>query len=190
MDICVGRRYFRFFKFLDCFSKASECLHAASGVVGLLEIGKWSFMGGYLFLESLTIVSMSRFFLLPVLIEEQLDTMGVWPSPWAELFTLEGNKLWFYSLVCSILLGWLQLYAGDVEVKGGTDKKAKGKKHSVQARKKGLGGVKRRMVVDGFDLFIPGFVTGWIVTTHAFVGFAGAISTVLSSKDIWDRLQQ
>jgi hypothetical protein len=116
--------------------------------------------------------------------------MGVWSSPWAELCTVEGNKFWFYSLVCSILFGGLQLYAGDVEAKSGTDGKTKEKAKSVQARKKRLGGVKRRIVTDSFDLFIPGFVTGWIVTTHAFVGFAGAVSTVLSSKDIWDRLQK
>ncbi len=66
----VGRRYFRFFKFLECFSKALECFYAASGVMGLLEVGKWSFLGVYLFLESLTIVSVFRFVLLSVLIEK------------------------------------------------------------------------------------------------------------------------
>jgi hypothetical protein len=44
-------------------------------------------------------------------------------------------------------------------------------------------------VSDGFDLFVPGSVTGWLPTPPAFVAFATIISTVLSSKDIWDRLQ-
>jgi Peroxisomal biogenesis factor 11 (PEX11) len=122
--------------------------------------------------------------------EEQLDTMGVWSSPWAEACLVEGNKFWFYSLVCSILLGVVQLYDGRGEVKSESGEKGKSKKQGVQAHKEKLSGIKRRMMVDCFDLFIPGFVTGWLVTTQAFVGFAGAVSTVLSSKDIWDRLQK
>ena len=53
----VGRRYFRFFKWLDCFSKAFEAFYTSEGVSGVLEVGKWSCMGAYLFLESVTIVS-------------------------------------------------------------------------------------------------------------------------------------
>jgi len=129
-------------------------------------------------------------FLMTALTKGKLDTMGAWPTPWAEVCLIEGNKFWFYSLVCSILLGFLQLYAGGEHAKDGSNEKPKGKKTKIQARKKHLSGVKRRIVANSFDLFIPGFVTGWIVTTHAFVGFAGAVSTVLSSKDIWERLQK
>jgi hypothetical protein len=114
----------------------------------------------------------------------------VWPSPWAEMCLLEGNRFWFYSLVCSILSGVCQLYTGGGELKGGSGEKSDAKKGVGRAQKETLERIKRRMVADSFDLFIPGFVTGWIVTTHAFVGFAGAVSTVLSSKDIWDRLQK
>jgi hypothetical protein len=87
-------------------------------------------------------------------------------------------------------LGGLQLYAEGGEIKGGSAEKGKGKSQGVQAQKEKLGGIRRRMVVDIFDLFLPGFVTGWLVTTQAFVGFASAVSTILSSKDIWDRLQK
>ncbi|KAE9373452.1 hypothetical protein N431DRAFT_482476 [Stipitochalara longipes BDJ] len=172
-QFALGRRYFRFFKFLDAFSKAFDSLYGTVGVVGVLEVGKWSCLGAYLFLESLTI----------------LDTMGVWLVPWAETCLVEGNKFWFYSLVCSILLGGVQLYTGDGETKVGNSEKSRGKKQGVKAQQKKLGGIKRRLIADIFDLCIPGFVTGWIVTTHAFVGLAGAVSTILSSKDIWDRLQ-
>jgi Peroxisomal biogenesis factor 11 (PEX11) len=116
--------------------------------------------------------------------------MGVWPSSWAETCLLEGNKFWFYSLVCSILLGALQLNAGGGEAESEPNKRPKGKRQTVQAQKNDLDGVRRRIIADSFDLFIPGFVTGWLLTTHAFVGFAGAASTVLSSKDIWDRLRK
>jgi hypothetical protein len=168
---------------LDSFSKAFESFYATVGVIGVLEVGKWTCLGAYLFLESLTIVSAFIYTFWGRLMEEQLDTMGVWPSTWAEACLLEGNKFWFYSLVCSILLGALQLSAD------GSGEKPKGKKQGAQAQRKNLNGTKRRMIADGFDLFIPGSVTGWLVTTHAFVGFAGAVSTILSSKDIWDRLQ-
>jgi len=112
----------------------------------------------------------------------------VWPVPWAEACLVEGNKFWFYSLVCSILLGAVQLSAGAGEAKAANSERSKVKK-GVKAQQKNLGEIRSRLVADSFDLFIPGFVTGWLVTTHAFVGFAGAVSTVLSSKDIWDRLQ-
>jgi hypothetical protein len=116
--------------------------------------------------------------------------MGVWPSPWAEACLVEGNKFWFYSLVCSILLGALQLNSASGEVEGQSSERSKGKTHGVLVHKKDLAGVRRRMVADCFDLFLPGFVTGLLVTTQAFVGFAGAVSTVLTSKDIWDKLQK
>jgi hypothetical protein len=116
--------------------------------------------------------------------------MGAWPSTWAEACLVEGNKFWFYSLVGSIFLGAMQLYAGGGEGKSESDEKSEGGNQDVQAQKKRLEETKRRMMVDIFDLFIPGTATGWIVTTHAFVGFAGAVSTILSSKDIWDRLKK
>jgi hypothetical protein len=116
---------------------------------------------------------------------------------------LEANKFWFYSLVFSILWGVLQLWYGDFgdqspkgpsgksfeEIKGQrasnpTDKRARGVVSEERKR------VKRRIVSDCFDLLIPGSVVGWISTTSAIVGFATVISTVLSSKDIWDRLQK
>jgi len=103
---------------------------------------------------------------------------------------VEGNKFWFFSLACSILLGLMELYAGGGQGRGDSGENSEGNKQDVQAQKKNLERIKRRMMVDAFDLFIPGSVTGWIVTTHAFVGFAGAVSTILSSKDVWDRFQK
>jgi len=49
----TARRYFRFFKFLDCFSRGLSFFYGDEILEGL----KWSFMGLYLGLESLTIVS-------------------------------------------------------------------------------------------------------------------------------------
>src|SRR3954466_1590442 len=55
----LGRRYFRFFRFLDCFAKSLASFHENEGLDVLLGTGKWSCMGIYLGLESITIVSYS-----------------------------------------------------------------------------------------------------------------------------------
>jgi len=79
---------------------------------------------------------------------------------------------------------------GEVDENRRDEKNAEKKANNTKEdRGNRLRGVKRRLVSDGFDLFVPGFVTGWIPTPPTFVGFATIISTVLSSKDIWDRLQ-
>ena len=56
-NFVLGRRYFRFFKFLECFSKAWSYLYESTGIDALLGTGKWSCQGIYLACESLTIVS-------------------------------------------------------------------------------------------------------------------------------------
>jgi hypothetical protein len=58
-----GRRYFRFFKFIDCFHFASTAFHQighGEKVTHLLEFGKWSCLGMFLSLEATTIVSPSN----------------------------------------------------------------------------------------------------------------------------------
>ena len=106
----------------------------------------------------------------------QLDAMGVWPSPWADACMLEANKFWFYSLSLSIIWGILEIV---------WPKKTKTLAEGAQNQRVS----KRRLLTDFFDLFIPGHVTRWIRTGPVFVGFASVVSTTLSSKDIWDRLQ-
>jgi hypothetical protein len=119
---------------------------------------------------------------------------------------IEANKLWFYSLAFSIVWGMFQLLYRDfgeqapkttpgkspenangrraAVPKGGGDRKGARSVVSEERRR-----VIRGMLSDCFDLFIPGSVVGWISATSATVGYATVISTVLSFKDIWDRLQ-
>ncbi|TVY83272.1 Peroxisomal membrane protein PMP27 [Lachnellula suecica] len=180
MQFSLGRRYFRFFKFLDCFSKGYEAFYNADGIGGILLVGKWTCLGGYMLLESSTI----------------LDVLGVWPAPWAQLCVIEGHRFWFYSLLFSI--GWcmMQLFAADgndtpvVEKSVGPSAEKRPtavirKKEQIIARRV----LVRRLLTDVFDLFIPGHVTGWIVTALATVGLASIVSTLLASKEIWDSLK-
>jgi hypothetical protein len=110
---------------------------------------------------------------------------------------LEANRFWFYSLVFSIILGLLQFFesqeadqASRKSSEKSNDSKAGDQRASHSVRSKSVEGVRRRLVSDCFDLLIPGHVTGWISTSIAMVGFATGVSTILSAKDIWDRLKE
>jgi hypothetical protein len=89
-------------------------------------------------------------------------------------------------------LGALLLFGvDDVGEDRGDEKNAKkGPKNAKEAKENRLRGAKRRLISDGFDLFVPGSVTGWVPASPAVVGFATIISTVLSSKEIWDGLRE
>ena len=86
--------------------------------------------------------------------------MGIWPTPWMQQCMVEGNRFWFYLLLLSIILGVMQLF-GSSEVAGdkksGGEKRAKDGKKVVSVRR---GVIVRRLLTDGFDLFIPGSITG------------------------------
>ncbi|EDN95771.1 predicted protein [Sclerotinia sclerotiorum 1980 UF-70] len=56
-ELAVGRRYLRFFRFIGHLSKAWDSLLNENGIKMLINVGKSGFMGAYLGLESLTIVS-------------------------------------------------------------------------------------------------------------------------------------
>jgi hypothetical protein len=104
----------------------------------------------------------------------------------------EANRFWFYSLVFAIIWSCVQLLhrplitSSDEKLdKTETQLPAEKRLSEVNERQ----ALKRRLLTDCFDLFIPGYAIGWIRTTSAFVGFATLISTTLSSKDVWDKVQ-
>ena len=115
--------------------------------------------------------------------------MGVWPAPWTQQIMVEANRFWLYSLLFSIVLGVIQLFEKSRAV---SDKKRDGERRpsdGERGARVGRGVVVRRLLTDGFDLLIPGSVTGWIPNSPATVGFASMVSTLLASKEIWDRLK-
>lgn len=132
--------------------------------------------------------------------------MEVWPTPWAKTLFLESNKLWFYSLVCSILGSVVQFFNQELETSntskdskstenhsGGSAVKTRSQRaNDAEKRSEGASHAQwvrlvRSVVTDACDLFIPGAVTGWLVTSPLTVGVVTVISTTLSSKDIWDK---
>lgn len=127
--------------------------------------------------------------------------MGVWPTDWAKQCLIEANKFWFYALIFSLLWGYVQISSlNDIvtnlasfekvkkEIESSSDGALAARRKAETEKRQRRAGITRRLVVDGLDLFIPGHVVGWIVTSAAMTGVAGAVSTTLSMKDIWDKL--
>ncbi|TVY24887.1 hypothetical protein LHYA1_G005847, partial [Lachnellula hyalina] len=162
-QIALGRRYFRLLKWADCFVLSYKAFVGSSGVVGVLEVGKWSCLALYNFLELFTLAD-----------EEKLDAMGVHESDWATPLFLEANKFWFYGICLSLLLGVVQLWglgaspAKQSEEKEDAEKVKRERKEWEATR----GTIVRKLVIDGCDLLTPGVTTGWIVVSSANVGMA------------------
>ncbi|KAF7862516.1 hypothetical protein EAF04_007389 [Stromatinia cepivora] len=197
-EVAVGRRYLRFFRFIGHFSKAWDSLLNEDGMKMLINVGKSGFMGAYLGLESLTI----------------LDVMGVCNTPWLRTCILESQKFWFYSLCISIFGGLYDLCLmhfdthtnlppnspshenstpspspkldenPEVIHKQAEDNKRNGGKQKRKKRNQ----IILKIIENIADLFVPGMVTGWIVSDLGVVGCAMIVSTVLSSGEIWRRV--
>lgn len=126
--------------------------------------------------------------------------MAVYPTTWAAQITIEANRLWFYSLVCSLLLciySFTRLpsipppsLAMESPEKSASSEKETQLRRQEAARK--LQQQKRLLARDAVmyaaDLFIPGAVTGWLRTEPAVVSAAMVVSTLLGSEDIWMRV--
>jgi hypothetical protein len=125
--------------------------------------------------------------------------MGVWTSPWAEFLMVEGNKFWFYALIVSIFGElyelWYVCFSGSqpaATTKSRTSEKSstassKEKTKRQWEKRSKIKGIALRIVADATDLFVPGAVTGWIPMDPGVVGIATMVSTVLSSRDLWER---
>jgi Peroxisomal biogenesis factor 11 (PEX11) len=160
-----GRRYLRFFKFIDAFALASKWFGSSIGITTVLDVGKWSCLGMYLFLESCTII----------------DAMEIWSTTWAPTLLLEANKFWFYSLLFSLASSFLQVCQGTTRIKSKSPAKSSNPLTHPLSKK---------ILTDACDLLVPGSITGWARTSPAIVGLATVISTLLASEEIWVRVQR
>ncbi|KAK2733940.1 hypothetical protein FQN57_001923 [Myotisia sp. PD_48] len=214
----LGRRYFRYFKFIDCFNQAWNVFMvqdpARDIVASTLEFGKWNTLGIYLMLEAVTI----------------LDALGVRSTSWGSRILLESNKFWFYSLALSLLgtLWQIFLFAtgpptvlkpvnvpnGQATVeekhaakrlqsnenpKSSTEKgKGKGKemvtetKGSQSKMKVSSAGriLMRDFIVGSCDLLIPGYIVGWVPISPITMGSAAVLSTLIVGRERWAKAQQ
>lgn len=116
--------------------------------------------------------------------------MGVYPTPLAEICMLQANKFWFYSLLCSITRYLVNLqshyYSSSHSSATPTPRSSQPSPSSTSLSEQEVKAIKRRLISDTFDIFIPGHVTGWIKSSMGIVGIASVVSTVLSGVDVWD----
>ncbi|EXJ77592.1 hypothetical protein A1O3_09819 [Capronia epimyces CBS 606.96] len=123
-QFALARRYFRLFKWIDCFTVANAQYQAFGstqpkgkdkGKGGtetatkttvktpedpgdnfrvLLSVSKWSFLGIYLFLEMFTIT----------------NALSLTSYSWGPTVQIEALKFWAYSLAVSVILGIYELF--------------------------------------------------------------------------------
>jgi hypothetical protein len=127
----------------------------------------------------------------------KMDAMAIWSTEWAPRLFVEATKFWFYSISFSITLSLVLIYSNLSKSifawkkeRRRSDKELKGEINSQAQRSALQWGLVKKLVVDGCDLFIPGFTTGWLVVSSGTVGILGVISTILGSLDIWERVQR
>ncbi|KAK8174128.1 hypothetical protein IWX90DRAFT_476643 [Phyllosticta citrichinensis] len=117
----LGRRYFRVFKWIDCALAASAVLcgdasGGKEGVLAMLNVAKWSYLGMFLFTEALTLVCCQLFYVaalhavFPKLTLSQLDAMDIKKFEWTPMIFTEAMRFWFYSISCGLILIGYDLY--------------------------------------------------------------------------------
>lgn len=128
--------------------------------------------------------------------------MGVTAFEWGPRVQLEANKCWFYSLTASILLSIVQLLWYNLQTIGSVrherEKKGQGKgKFKADSAEKhraiDQSRIYQQLVIDCCDLTLPGSAIGWSPSALAsplVVGIASTISTTVSGRQIWRRVQQ
>lgn len=116
---------------------------------------------------------------------------------WGPSVQTESQKFWFYALVVSILLNMYDLCTPST-----TSNRPKVQETTIASEqvtrkdKPQLPGPARNLpsytalIVDMFDLVIPGAFIGWTPLDPLLVGISMSISSIISIQILWDRVQQ
>jgi len=141
--------------------------------------------------------------------------MGIWSPAWTAPVFAEAMKFWFYSLVLSIILQVINLRAlyttpitisqavKEIKDLGEDKKKEEVVEQSEEEKRKEkeqkdlqliASKLERRkaieaLVVDLCNITNPGTATGWMPVTSGHMGMLMVVSTILTSIDIWARVQ-
>jgi len=207
IDNGLARRFFRISKWIDAWQIASRHLYSESedGIRTILTVCKWSCFGMFAFLEMFTIVSRgiqtisSEYQMTDVSL--QTDALKLTATTWGPWVLREAYKFWFYAQAASILLSIYDLLLrwatvqSTIEMRSSNGKVKDSSKAAEQSVKsKGdmadTVSIFRRLLVDGCDILIPGSTVGWIDVDPLTVGVTGCISTAVSMRDIWVRIQR
>jgi len=134
----------------------------------------------------------------------QLHAIGILTSTWGGQVFFEAMRFWFYALSCAVLsLSYQLLLLRDDEKKDAksgvsTDGKSEDDKkgdtvpakvtdQKVETPRSVLFW---RLVGASCDLLIPGTFVGWFDVSPAVVAGTSILSSVLSSIEIWQRVNQ
>lgn len=200
-DVSVARRYFRFFNFIDCFSRVYVLLGSGPStgmVTRTIDSMKWTCLGMYFLLEDFTI----------------LHAMKLYTPTWTKDILLHANRFWFYGILLSIMGGlWIllsPLLSGTVPETAETKNESNGETEKPQSKSSSsnetgkmetgtntqsktaawsVSPQARRLVVDSCDLLIPGSFLGWIPVSSLAIGVTTVVSTLVAMVDIWANVQ-
>ncbi|SMR58476.1 unnamed protein product [Zymoseptoria tritici ST99CH_1A5] len=216
----LGRRYFRLLKWYPCSVAARKCIEgnnhqslsgkgkpsaretSSMSIPTLLDTTKWTLLALYFFLEMWTFT----------------NAMGVTTFTWGTRVQLEANKCWFYAICASIALSLYSLLfpaaISNIAPSKATDSAAsaltpestttttivRGKPPigegsrtsppSSQSNRASHWSLMTGLLTDACDLLIPGSAIGWTPASGLVVGTSMAISTLLSGRVIWVKVQQ
>ncbi|CEJ53687.1 hypothetical protein PMG11_00036 [Penicillium brasilianum] len=187
LQLALTRRFFRFFGFIESFSRVSTLLSkdGMSSVPGWLDLAKWTCFGLYFLLEDLTI----------------LHAMDVYLVPWEARVMKEANTFWFYALSFSLAGAFYGLLFSASADSAPKAKDQKEKKNGTKAEKEKPEPVAnekanatkttalvRQIVVEGCDLVLPITLLSWVHTPDLVVGLTMVVSTVLTGREIWKKV--
>ncbi|KAI1651086.1 peroxisomal biogenesis factor 11, partial [Daldinia loculata] len=198
----LARRFFRIFRFLDSFNaaqKLSSKLSAAQGQKGaaprgfLSQVHPWidvfskTFMGMYLLLEASTMVDAL-----------QVPGLAIWTAERERTITVEGQRFWLFSLVCSAVYNILEISftlssapPAPTEKAASSEKKASSREKRKQEPKQEITTkvfkLGRGATASILDIVLPGSVVGWIKADPGTVGLVTFVTTILTSMDVWER---
>ncbi|KAF2495078.1 hypothetical protein BU16DRAFT_617949 [Lophium mytilinum] len=176
----IGRRLFRFFKFIGCFAKGLKPSGNPTDVLEMIERLKWSSMGLFIMIEDTTL----------------LNAMDVWTVPWASAVFGEAMKFWFYALFLSIVQNVIRLSraitAAPIDQKSSVSEKNEKGAEAITETKHPVGNEQtlqlvKLIMLDIFDIMIPGAATGWFRVGKLILGIAALISTLCRLSVIWNR---
>jgi hypothetical protein len=124
--------------------------------------------------------------------------MGITNTTWGPNLQQESNKFWFYALTSSLLLSMYQIFLASAMFTQPTkstttekvdtsknEKSSKDVKAQNEAPQRDMSQTYKQFIIDGCDILIPGSVVGWIPADAVTVGVAMSLSSYLSARDIW-----
>lgn len=227
-QVGIVRRFFRMFRFLESFhaahmiytsfyapppppnppeDKATQppATNRSTKIPAeaWLDIFGRTFNGMYLLLEALTLLDALR-----------LPNLSLWGSEGFATLHVEGQRFWFFALVCGVLSGLTKLvklvayapvpqtgegYGPEIdkelpdwqELRERMRRAVRARKESRVAWRREIAtrgyALGRRVVADLGDLVLPGTVVGWLDVEQGTVGWVMAITTWLTGAEIWEK---